>query len=62
VVFEASLDPNLLTEDVDSLGPAAVAEQLQALRKKQAQLRKAAEELARRRAALEEKAETLDNE
>lgn len=62
VVFEASLDPSLLTEDVDALGPAAVAEQLRALRKKQAQLRKAADELAERRKALEEKADTLDNE
>lgn len=62
VVFETALDPALLSDDVDALSPSAVAEQLRALRKKQAALRKAAAELARRRAVLKERAEALEKE
>lgn len=62
VVFEAALDPALLSADVEALSPGDLADQLAALRKKKAALRKAAADLAKRRAALEARAATLENE
>lgn len=62
VVYEAALDPLLLSADVEALSPGALAQQLAALRKKKAALRKAADELAKRRAALEARAATLEQQ
>jgi hypothetical protein len=62
VVFEAALDPLLLSADLEALSPGALADQLAALRKKRAALRKAADALAKRRTALEARAATLEQQ
>ena len=60
VVFETALDPALLSDDVEALSPAAIAQQIRAVERRRTDLARTASELEKRRAALEARARALE--